>query len=68
MLGLTGVLSLHLQNWFMLMLGGSSIPFGIYVYNMQYIIPPGDMDANLNLPDMVIDIFTLSKMLSYSLP
>ena len=27
---------------------------------MQYIIPPGDVDANLNLPDMVIDIFTLS--------
>ena len=27
---------------------------------MQYIIPTGDVDANLNLPDMVIDIFTLS--------
>lgn len=45
----------------MLMLagGGSSIPFW-NIYNMQYIIPPGDMDANLNLPEMVIDIFTLS--------
>ena len=39
--------------------GGSSIPFW-NIYNMQYIIPPGDVDANLNLPDMVIDIFTLS--------
>ena len=45
----------------MLMLagGGSSIPFW-NIYNMQYNIPPGDVDANLNLPDMVIDMFTLS--------
>ena len=44
----------------MLMLGGLLHSFLEYIYNMQYIIPPGDMDANLNLPEMVIDIFTLS--------
>ena len=64
MLGLAGVSSLYSQNWFMLMLagGGASIPFW-NIYNMQYIISTGDVDANLNLPDMVIDIFILSNML-----
>ena len=43
----------------MLMLGG--LLHSLWnIYNMQYIIPPGDMDANFNLPEMVIDSFTLS--------
>ena len=60
MLSLAGVSSLYSQNWFMLMLAGEGLFHSFLEYMICSIVPPGDVDANLNLPDMVIDIFTLS--------